>query len=72
MVDDGLDIEGVAELAGGTVDAAGDHRIAMMAAVLACRAASPVTIVGAECVSKSYPAFFEDYAALGGTVRKEA
>ncbi|WP_455136180.1 3-phosphoshikimate 1-carboxyvinyltransferase [Thermophilibacter sp.] len=72
VVDDGLDIEGVAELAGGTVDAAGDHRIAMMAAVLACRAASPVTIVGAECVSKSYPAFFEDYAALGGTVRKEA
>lgn len=71
VVDDGLDIEGVGELAGGTVDAAGDHRIAMMAAVLACRCASPVTIVGAECVSKSYPAFFEDYAALGGSVRKE-
>ncbi|WP_455139572.1 3-phosphoshikimate 1-carboxyvinyltransferase [Thermophilibacter sp.] len=71
VVDDGLDIEGVSELAGGTVDAAGDHRIAMMAAVLACRCASPVTIVGAECVSKSYPAFFEDCAALGGSVRKE-
>ena len=72
VVDDGLDVEGVGELAGGVVDAAGDHRIAMMAAVLACRCASPVTIAGAECVSKSYPAFFEDYAALGGAVRKES
>ena len=70
-VDDGLVIEGVPELAGGTVDAANDHRIAMMASILASRCSSPVTVLGAECVAKSYPAFFEDLAALGGIVRKE-
>ncbi|QOY59901.1 3-phosphoshikimate 1-carboxyvinyltransferase [Thermophilibacter immobilis] len=69
---DGLVIEGTDELAGGTVDAANDHRIAMMAAVLATRCSGPTTIVGAECVSKSYPAFFEDFATLGGAVRKES
>ena len=70
-VDDGLVIAGVPELAGGTVDAANDHRIAMMASILASRCSGPVTVLGAECVAKSYPAFFEDLAALGGIVRKE-
>ena len=69
VTDDGLVIEGSRELAGGVVDAANDHRIAMMAAVLATRCAGPTTIVGAECVNKSYPAFFEDFAALGGSVQ---
>ena len=68
---DGLVIEGSRALRGGTVDAAGDHRIAMMAAVLAARCEAPVTIRGAECVSKSYPAFFEDLASLGGVVESE-
>ena len=68
---DGLLVRGRARLAGGTVDAANDHRIAMMAAVLAARCEAPVTIVGAECVAKSYPAFFEDLVALGGTCTKE-
>ena len=68
---DDLVIDGSRSLAGGTVDAAGDHRIAMMAAVLAARCEAPVKILGAECVSKSYPAFFEDLAALGGVVREE-
>lgn len=69
---DDLVIRGVPELAGGVVVAAGDHRIAMMAAVLATRCARPVTILGAECVSKSYPAFFEDFSSLGGTCGKES
>lgn len=69
--DDGLVIEGADRLAGGTVDAANDHRIAMMASVLATRCDGPVTIIGAQCVAKSYPAFFEDYASLGGNVTKE-
>ena len=51
---------------GGTVDACGDHRIAMAAAIAATVAQSPVTILGAECVSKSYPAFWEEYKRLGG------
>ena len=65
-------IEGVDELSGGTVDAAGDHRIAMMAAVLAARCAGPSTILGADCVSKSYPAFFDDLVSLGGVCREES
>lgn len=69
--DDGLVIEGTSELAGGTVDAANDHRIAMMSAILATRCSGPSTIVGAECVAKSYPAFFEDFESLGGHVTKE-
>lgn len=45
---------------GGTIDACGDHRIAMAAAVAALAAEGPVTILGAECVSKSWPSFYDD------------
>ena len=68
---DGLVIEGREALPGGTVDAMNDHRIAMMAAIMAARCTGAVTIKGAECVSKSYPAFFEDLVELGGVCRKE-
>ena len=50
------------------VDSFGDHRIAMSAAVLSTVAAGVTTINGASCVAKSYPLFFEDFAALGGDV----
>ena len=60
---DGLIIRGSA-LTPGTVDACNDHRIAMAAAVAASRCG--VTVLGSECVSKSYPRFWEDYAALKG------
>ena len=53
-------------LVGGTVDAVNDHRIAMSAAIAATVCAKPVTILGAECVKKSYPHFFEEYRRLGG------
>ena len=52
---------------GGTIDSFGDHRIAMAAAVAAVAADGPITIRNADCVSKSYPAFWEDYRSLGGT-----
>lgn len=63
---DDLLIEGVDHLSGGVVDACNDHRIAMMAAVCAAYATEPTTICGAQCVSKSYPGFFDDFRALGG------
>lgn len=63
---DSLTIQGVPRLLGGTVDGADDHRIVMAAAIAATCCAGPVTILGAEAVNKSYPSFFEDYAALGG------
>lgn len=53
-------------LLGGTVDSANDHRIAMSAAIAATVCTCPVTILGAECVEKSYPQFFEEYCRLGG------
>lgn len=53
-------------LTGGTVDACNDHRIAMSAAIAATRCAESVTILGAECVQKSYPHFFDEYRRLGG------
>lgn len=70
--DDSLAIEGTGSLSGGTVDAANDHRIAMAAAIAATKTDGPTKIVGAECVQKSYPAFFEDLSSLGGVVRKES
>jgi len=66
---DSLTIHGVEALTGGVaVDCCGDHRIAMMAAVAVSACREPVTLTGAECVAKSYPAFWEDYRRLGGTV----
>ncbi len=54
-------------LLGGTVDAVNDHRIAMAAAIAATVCQKSVTILGAECVKKSYPKFWEEYARLGGS-----
>ena len=51
---------------GGTVDSVNDHRIAMAAAIAATVCKEDVTILGAECVKKSYPKFWEEYARLGG------
>lgn len=63
---DALVVHGTGPLSGGVVDAANDHRIAMMAAIAGANATGPTTIRGAECVAKSYPRFFEDFRALGG------
>ena len=60
-----LKIDGTG-LTGGTVDAVNDHRIAMSAAIAATVCKKDVTILGAECVKKSYPKFWEEYARLGG------
>ena len=57
-----------AKLSGGTVDACNDHRIAMAAAIASTVCAKPVTILGAQCVSKSYPAFWEEFSRLGGKI----
>ena len=50
----------------GKVDTANDHRIAMSAAIAATIATGPVTILGCQCVNKSFPSFWEEYARLGG------
>lgn len=53
-------------LTGGTVNAGNDHRIAMSAAIASTACHQKVTILGAECVNKSYPRFWEDFSRLGG------
>ena len=68
---DGLIVRGKTALEGGNVHARGDHRIAMSAAVAAIVCRGEVSIENAESVEKSYPAFWRDYAALGGKVRLE-
>lgn len=68
---DGILVYGADEtggLTGGTVDACGDHRIVMAAAIAALRCKGDVVIEGAEAVRKSYPSFFEEYERLGGIV----
>ena len=50
-------------------DPSNDHRMAMAAAILASVKNISVTITDAECTSKSYPAFFDDFNALGGSIR---
>lgn len=63
---DFLSIRGVGSLTGGETDSHNDHRIAMMLAMAATRAEGRVVIRDAGAVAKSYPDFWEDYAALGG------
>ena len=64
LAHDTLYVEGVRTFRGGTVSAHNDHRIVMAAAIAAVRARGPVVIEGAEAISKSYPAFFEDLQSL--------
>ena len=64
QTDDGLIIHGKPTLTGGTVDAFGDHRIAMCAAVASLGCQAPVQIVGAQAVAKSYPTFWEQLCLL--------
>lgn len=61
---DDLVIFGVPRLHGGIADPQGDHRLAMTAAVAASACAGPVTVLDADCVQKSYPAFWADFRRL--------
>jgi 3-phosphoshikimate 1-carboxyvinyltransferase len=51
-------------------DAAGDHRLAMAAAVAALGATGPCTIDGAESINVSYPGFVDALIALGAHVER--
>ena len=68
---DFLVIEGAKDLEGAKVDCFNDHRIAMAMAVASTRCKSPVTLVGAQCVEKSYPDFFDVLKALGAELTVE-
>jgi 3-phosphoshikimate 1-carboxyvinyltransferase len=63
---DGFTIPGGQRPGPGRVEAHGDHRIAMTAAIAGCLGTGPVEIDGFAAVGTSYPAFLTDLAALGG------
>lgn len=62
--EDGFAVVGTGFLDGGTVDAAGDHRIAMAGAVAATAAGGPVTISGASVAGVSWPTFYDTMEAV--------
>jgi 3-phosphoshikimate 1-carboxyvinyltransferase len=57
-------IRGKSKLKGGKVSSHGDHRIAMTFAVASLITEGPVEIDDVECVSTSYPGFFDDLKKL--------
>jgi len=62
--DDGFAVTGAAALRGGTIDARGDHRMAMLGAVAGLASEDGVEVVGMEAAAVSYPGFVDDLAAL--------
>ena len=69
--EDTFTVYGSEPVAVAPVDSFGDHRIAMSAAVMSTVAQGVTTIKGTNCVAKSYPSFFDDFAALGGIIEGE-
>lgn len=71
VANDSLSITG-GNVAGGTVDSYGDHRIQMAFAILGLGATEPVVIRGDPALCAiSYPDFLEDLRSLGATVRTD-
>jgi 3-phosphoshikimate 1-carboxyvinyltransferase len=68
--EDGLIIQGVEKLNGGTVDSWNDHRIAMALSVASIRCGQPVILTNSACVKKSYPKFYRDFEMLGGVINE--
>ena len=64
---DGMVVQGGARLRGARVSSAGDHRLAMLAAVGGLLAGGETVIDGAAAVAVSYPAFWAELARLGPT-----
>jgi 3-phosphoshikimate 1-carboxyvinyltransferase len=56
---DGFVVRGPSPLSGGEVDAAGDHRMAMVFAVAGLVASGPVRVRGMESVGDSFPGFLQ-------------
>ena len=65
---DTIVIHGSGCVRGGFVDLPQDHRMVMAATLLGACSAAPVAFAENASVNKSYPAFFRDFAMLGGTV----
>jgi len=64
--DDGFVVTGSggAPLRGGTIEARGDHRMAMLGAVAGLASQEGVEVTGMEAAAVSYPGFMDDLARL--------
>jgi 3-phosphoshikimate 1-carboxyvinyltransferase len=62
--EDGFVVTGTGGLRGGTIDALGDHRMAMMGAIAGLASKEGVEVLGMEAAAVSYPGFAEDLAGL--------
>ena len=63
---DGFVVRGTGGLRGGVIDAAGDHRTAMLGAIAGLASREGVRVVGMEAAAVSYPGFTTDLAHLQG------
>ena len=64
--DDGFVVRGDGSLRGGTLEAHGDHRLAMLGAVAGLASREGVEVVGMDAAAVSYPHFERDLAGLSG------
>lgn len=62
--EDGFAVSGTGGLAGGTMRAHGDHRIAMLGAIAGLASTDGVTVAGIEAAAISYPTFEQDLQTL--------
>ncbi len=62
--EDGFAVTGAGGLRGGTLDAYGDHRLAMLGAVAGLASAEGVNVAGMEAAAVSYPGFERDLSLL--------
>lgn len=62
--DDGFVVQGTGGIRGGTIEAHGDHRLAMLGAVAGLASREGVKVVGMEAADVSYPGFAEHVARL--------
>ena len=62
--EDGFAVRGGEGLRGGTIDAGGDHRMAMMGAVAGLASREGVEVVGIDAAAVSYPSFVADLQAV--------
>jgi 3-phosphoshikimate 1-carboxyvinyltransferase len=65
-IEDGFAVTGTGGLRGGTLEAHGDHRLAMLGAVAGLASREGVEVRGMEAAAVSYPGFVEDLAKLAG------
>jgi 3-phosphoshikimate 1-carboxyvinyltransferase len=65
---DGMHVHGGGPLRGARVESRGDHRIAMMGAVLGFAAEGETVVEDVGCVATSFPGFAETFAALGADI----